>query len=188
MYEVASPEFQALRDVDPGQAALELKTLLLDTVDPLDDLAGKTVSGGRLNLHEAMKAISTYGQVVVDSGFSIYGEGNGGANKGSLSSASVPDAGTTVVFDVSGFPNSNSGLLILSTAEADLALFGGTVLVDLTQSVMRMPISFTNGQAAVNFPVPRSAVGTVFYVQVGAVDPTESKGVRLSNGLVMTVQ
>ena len=46
---------------DPGGKALELKQIMLDTVDPLPTLQGVTVSGGRLNLFNAVSEISQAG-------------------------------------------------------------------------------------------------------------------------------
>ncbi|NOZ08621.1 MAG: S8 family serine peptidase [FCB group bacterium] len=45
----------------PGPAALELKQVILETVDSLPTLEGVTVSGGRLNLYNAVFAASTLG-------------------------------------------------------------------------------------------------------------------------------
>jgi subtilisin family serine protease len=42
--------------VDPDLSYLEVKDLILDNVDPLPDLAGKTVTGGRLNAFRALSA------------------------------------------------------------------------------------------------------------------------------------
>jgi hypothetical protein len=38
----------------PAMSASEIKARILDTTDPLASLAGKTVSGGRLNVHKAL--------------------------------------------------------------------------------------------------------------------------------------
>jgi hypothetical protein len=47
----------ALRDDylnDPAATALHIKNFILDGVDPITDLAGKTVTGGRLNIYKAL--------------------------------------------------------------------------------------------------------------------------------------
>lgn len=44
---------------NPARAALGVKSLLMGTVDPLAALAGKTVSGGRLNIHNAISCSPT---------------------------------------------------------------------------------------------------------------------------------
>jgi subtilisin family serine protease len=60
LHSVASADFQSLTHSDPGQSALTLKDLLLKSVDAIPSLTGKTVSGGRLNLATAAKAIANY--------------------------------------------------------------------------------------------------------------------------------
>jgi subtilisin family serine protease len=60
MHSLASAEFVALTKSDPALAALQIKNMLLLTVDPLSDLKDKTVSGGRLNLKKAVESISTF--------------------------------------------------------------------------------------------------------------------------------
>ncbi len=46
-----------MRSHRPEATASELKSALLDSVDPLPALAGKVLSGGRLNLHRALLAL-----------------------------------------------------------------------------------------------------------------------------------
>lgn len=60
LHSVASPAFTALSKAQPAKAAAELKKIMLSTVEPLADLKGKTVSGGRLNLDKAAQQISRY--------------------------------------------------------------------------------------------------------------------------------
>ena len=50
MHSQASAEFAAFRVADPAAAALVVKQTIIDSVDTLPSLLGKTVSGGRLNL------------------------------------------------------------------------------------------------------------------------------------------
>jgi subtilisin family serine protease len=61
LHSVMSPALFAHYQQDPGVAVLELKQILLDTVDPLAALDGLCVSGGRLNLYQAALAASTWG-------------------------------------------------------------------------------------------------------------------------------
>ena len=49
-----------LVEADPAAGALVIKDIILSTVDPLVDLQGITVSGGRLNLHGAVMAASQW--------------------------------------------------------------------------------------------------------------------------------
>jgi len=60
LHSVASSDFQSLVNQDPAKGALALKTVLLSSVDKLQALEGKTVSGGRLNLAAAANAISRF--------------------------------------------------------------------------------------------------------------------------------
>ena len=60
LHSVLSPALNDWMNADPAAAALELKRILLDTVDPLAALDGLTVSGGRLNLHAAALAASSW--------------------------------------------------------------------------------------------------------------------------------
>ena len=62
LHTVASREFCDAFMQDPAATALELKQIILDSVDELPSLVGTTVSGGRLNLARAAMAISHYGQ------------------------------------------------------------------------------------------------------------------------------
>src|SRR5262249_8822181 len=41
---------------NPNLSYVQVKALILDNVDPLPDLAGKTVTGGRLNVFKAVSA------------------------------------------------------------------------------------------------------------------------------------
>ena len=45
---------------NPAEAALTIKRTLLESVDKIDALKGKTVSDGRLNLLKAAEAIRSY--------------------------------------------------------------------------------------------------------------------------------
>lgn len=60
MYAAASADHIAATRKDPAAAALLLKKILLSTTDANATLAGKTVTGGRLNLGKAVEAIHSY--------------------------------------------------------------------------------------------------------------------------------
>lgn len=66
LHSVASSDFNKLYSESPAQAALELKKMLLNTVDPMDDLKTTTVSGGRLNLFAAAKAAVAFERGMID--------------------------------------------------------------------------------------------------------------------------
>ncbi len=57
MYSSPCPSFAALAKSDPAAAALLTKQYILDGVDPNTSLSGITVTGGRLNAHNALAAI-----------------------------------------------------------------------------------------------------------------------------------
>lgn len=58
LHSVAGAGFAAQRASDPAGAALALKAAILDHVDPIAQLAGETVSGGRLNVAAAAAALA----------------------------------------------------------------------------------------------------------------------------------
>ena len=47
-----------LQSVNPALSAVEMKTLLMDSVDQIGALAGTSVTGGRLNVHSALQAVN----------------------------------------------------------------------------------------------------------------------------------
>lgn len=54
LYSAADSAFMAFYKSNPGAGALMVKQYILDGTEPLDDLQGKTVSGGRLNVFNAL--------------------------------------------------------------------------------------------------------------------------------------
>lgn len=60
LHSVASRDFRRLAKESPAEAALVIKSVLMETATPQEDLVGKTVTGGRLNLNDAAVAISTF--------------------------------------------------------------------------------------------------------------------------------
>lgn len=64
LHSAASPEFAALRSANPAMAALEIKRILLETVDVVPTLDGLTVSGGRMNTGAAAEEINGYGAAI----------------------------------------------------------------------------------------------------------------------------
>ncbi|MCG3123868.1 MAG: hypothetical protein GIKADHBN_02296 [Phycisphaerales bacterium] len=53
-----------MRSIKPTASAVEIRQTLLDSVDPLPDLQGKTVAGGRLNVARAIEIIGITGPVL----------------------------------------------------------------------------------------------------------------------------
>lgn len=64
LHNVSSQDFYNLYINDPPKAALILKKMILDGTDTLADLQGKTVSGGRLNLFNSAKLISSFRNIL----------------------------------------------------------------------------------------------------------------------------
>ncbi|HEY9113311.1 MAG TPA: S8 family serine peptidase, partial [Bacteroidales bacterium] len=54
LYSAADSAFMAFCKSNPGAGALLIKQYILDGTDPIDDLQGKTVTGGRLNVFNAL--------------------------------------------------------------------------------------------------------------------------------------
>ncbi len=109
LYSAPCMNFQSTIKSDPRAAALAVKRSILDGTDPQASLAGKTVSGGRLNVWGAYEELSrTYGE-----------------NSGSLSLANL-------------FPNPSNGkfeleLLVPEQGFYDLEIFdsaGRVILID----------------------------------------------------------
>ncbi|MBT5119379.1 MAG: M28 family peptidase [Planctomycetes bacterium] len=114
-----------------------------------------------------------------------YGVGLGGANIGQLSSTSIPNIGTAIELDVSGFANSTALTLMVSGAQDGFPEYGGTVLIDLDEVLLNQPFALSGGSATVQVALPASAkfVGRSGYFQCGGYDTTQTEGVALSNGL-----
>jgi subtilisin family serine protease len=55
----ACPAWMIYYRSSPAQAALQMRELLLSAADPNASLAGKTLSGGRLNAHQALLALDS---------------------------------------------------------------------------------------------------------------------------------
>jgi len=192
LHSIASTEFANLRTSNPAQAAVELKTVILNNVDTLSSLTGKTVSGGRLNLFKAAQDISTWtngGTGGTDGTVVAYGVGLGGANIGTLATSTIPNIGNTLVFDATGFPNTTTLRIVLSTSQVSQAMFGGTLLVDFNAAVVDQlfPASGGSGSTTVTIPNSPAIVGFVVYAQCGGTDLTQSQNTAMSNGLTITV-
>jgi hypothetical protein len=183
LHSVASPAFELLRASDPAAAALEVKDALLANVDVIPALNGITVSDGRLNLFQAASALEGWS----DAGSIVpYGTGLGGANVGTLDSASTPTQGTTITLDVGGFASSGVAVIKISSFELDLPILGGRLLIGLPD-LASVGTVLTAGAASVPLPLPDGLAGQVLYLQAGALDATQSHGVALSNGLRIAV-
>jgi hypothetical protein len=116
-----------------------------------------------------------------------YGEGSGGANIGTLSTASIPNEGNAMTFSVSGIPSGTTGIFWISSTQTSLPFLGGTLLSDFNTASVRIGFAMSGGMASVPYTVPLGTAGVVVYAQAGARDATQSQGVALTNGLEITV-
>lgn len=64
IYSTTCTEFASFAKTNPADAALAVKQFIMDGVDQLTDLQGKTVSGGRLNLFQSLARAENYGACV----------------------------------------------------------------------------------------------------------------------------
>lgn len=60
LYAYKDLNFGQLQKTDPAQAALLVKSMILNNVDKKDAFEGKTMTGGRLNIGRAMEGLSEY--------------------------------------------------------------------------------------------------------------------------------
>jgi hypothetical protein len=95
MHAAASTDFYLDYIAHPDLAALALKQIMLDHVDPLPGFDTLTVSGGRLNLNAAVQAIHDYVGAGTGNPFLVY-VGNVVENAGSGDGDDVFEAGETV--------------------------------------------------------------------------------------------
>lgn len=71
-----------LKGYNPSLSAVEQKRIIMENVDPIDSLDGKTVTGGRLNIEKALKQAGT-------TWITIEGEMSGTIEPGELAEVTV---------------------------------------------------------------------------------------------------
>jgi hypothetical protein len=118
-------------------------------------------------------------------GITQYGLGQGGANIGTLSSASTPTLGTTISLVASSFAGASSGQVIFSLAQTSTPLFGGTLLMDFANPIATIPFTTTIGLGVIPVPLPStpSLAYLDIYAQAGVLDAAQPFGWAFSNGL-----
>ena len=118
-----------------------------------------------------------------------YGQGLGGANIGTISTRSIPNLGTELIVDASGFTGSSSLQLLIATSQASTPMFGGTLLIDVATRIGMRVAPVSNGDATFVIALPSnpSVVGSTAYMQAGGGNPTQPAGVAMSNGLAVTL-
>jgi hypothetical protein len=118
--------------------------------------------------------------------FYQYGVGFGGANVGTLDSASVPNAGSPVTLDVSGVPNGTGGLVWVSATATLTPILDGTLFAGLP-SLTTFGVVLAGGSGSVGLNLPVSAAGVTVYWQAILEDASQPSGFALTNGLKMNV-
>jgi len=114
-----------------------------------------------------------------------YGELLGAPNVLGLRGSGQPLIGQSTTLTVTGCPPDAAGQVVISAAAAEDSLYGGAGLVELPALQEFSFRADASGTATVTFTIPNDAglVGQEFYLQAGAVDPSQPQNVALSHGL-----
>jgi subtilisin family serine protease len=125
LHSVAPPVLQAQLLSSPGAAALTIKGILLDTVDPLSALATQTVSGGRLNLHQAaLEVLALDGLGATAYCFSLT---NSSGNAAQIAATGDSDVGANdLALKATGLPINQFGYFLASMGQDTLVFAGGS--------------------------------------------------------------
>jgi len=147
---------------DPGTYALALKTAIMDGTDPISDLAGITVSGGRLNVYNSLLEL------------------NPGANGECLADFTLTSPSTSqeicapddAIYEIDvnsllGFTDPVALSFTTNAASATISLGSSTVIPGNSTS---LTVSNTGSQAA----------GTYFITVTGTVPSGDSKDLDLT--------
>lgn len=111
-----------------------------------------------------------------------YGEGLGGANTLQLTGTGSSFLGET--FSANTSPVTGSAFTFLSVRPAQLPIFGGNLLVDLTGPTVTVNTAAVNGTATQPISIPNfpALVGQSVYLQSAVLDPTQPLGLAFSQG------
>jgi len=140
---------------------------------------------------EAVMRFGTYGRGIWDydltdgCGYAAYGVGLGGNNVMTLDTTSSTAVGTTHELTVSGGLPNRSATLLFSPFQAELPLFGGTLLVD-PGLLVQIPFDLSAfGGATIPLAVPDvpAFVGVPVSFQAAHENPPLIGGWSFSNGL-----
>ena len=182
LHSVASSDLATLRGSDPDQAALVVKQLLLDNVDSLPDLVGKTVSGGRLNLYESGLASSGWfggPSPWADVGGGLAGAGGTPVLEGSGSLV----GGTPVGLHLSNGQRNKTASLVAGLSLLNAPFKGGT-LVPMPDLVLGGMLTTITGDIDLTDTWPVGiASGLTAWFQFWIADSTGPHGLTASNGL-----
>lgn len=182
MHSVASQDLSDLRDVDPASAATVVKDLLLENVDSLPSLEGKTVSGGRLNLFLAGQAISVWSNGPT-AWVNLGGGLAGTLGTSTLSGSGTLAGGTTAGLNLSGASRGEAASLVLGLAQLNVPFKGGT-LVPQPDVIIDGLVTDSNGNLALSGTWPNGVpAGVATYFQFWVSDTGGPQGLSASNGV-----
>ncbi|MCB9896699.1 MAG: S8 family serine peptidase [Planctomycetes bacterium] len=179
----ASANFAALRDADPAGAALIVKDTLIENVDTLPDLLGKTVSGGRLNLFKSVTALSAW-----SAGLWIeVGIGLGGTyGVPSLAGAGTLAPGSTWHLDLTHAARNVPVTLVLGLSQLGAPFKGGT-LVPSPDLIVGGLVTNGVGALAISSTWPAGVPsGASLWLQEWIADATGPVGFTATNGVQLT--
>ncbi|MEM7308394.1 MAG: matrixin family metalloprotease [Planctomycetota bacterium] len=125
----------------------------------------------------------------VSCGVMPYGTGLGGANIATLTSFDAPAVGAAFELDLAGFAVDGPALTALSTGDAALPLFGGTVLVDPASLFAVLTTSVTGGTGVQPIAIADqpSLAGARVFAQSAQIDAGQPAGIAFSNGVELVV-
>jgi hypothetical protein len=120
-----------------------------------------------------------------------FGGGLGGANIGTLASASSPAIGASVELDLTGLTGATTATLAMSASQipGGLPFAGGTLLIGLPVAFQTQVAIDGTGAGSFNFRMPNdsSLVGGQLYWQAIAITPAVPELLGFSNGLAMPI-
>ena len=162
-----------------------------------------TVPGAPLTTYWSVESVretntvrfGTYGRGIWDyeletPGSFPYGNLRGGANTMELDSMETPTVGNLFSLTVNNGPAQKSGWFLVSRSPQEVAMNGGTLLVDMTKLVIQSNIA-SNAQGTVLFskqiPPNPSLAGTEWFAQAFLSDPLQPNGWAISNGLRIVI-
>ena len=166
----------------------------LDIVDAAGfyDFTGLTVFGMNITdgpvdaVGMVFESLEITPQVVC--GYQPYGVGITPVNDLVLDGVGTPAVGGSLDLAISG-ANLIATFVALSTGQADLPLFGGSLLIDPFGQFLLQPMTAGPTEATFSLPIPNNPAlaNFTFYAQAGRLDATKPEGIALSSGQAVTV-
>ncbi len=202
LHSVAPPSLQAQMQSNPGAAALVLKDIILDSVDPLPALTIQTVSGGRLNLHQAALAVialdglaatsycpSLWNSSGTPASISADGDGDVTANDLVLTATGMPfnQFGYFLASqgqDLIAFPGGSQGILCLGGG-SQIARFVDQIQTTGTTGEFQIPVDLTSMPQT---PVVAVQMGETWNFQAWFRDINPGNTSNFTNGVSITFQ